>query len=186
MEERNTIGITAVLTADTQLDGRIGLTAFFYGHANQLTNTFAIQCLEWVDWQDLHVFLQTWNFQTFDVLEQEFTFGIVAAIAKGGLSQVIGTEAEELGNWSNLIGGQGCTREFDHGAELVVDLASCFLRNVCCNRFKLAANLLQFVDMANERDHDLGMWVLALCDQFSGRFENRTGLHNINFGEEQA
>src|SRR5205807_921385 len=87
MEERNTIGITAVLTADTQLDGRIGLTAFFYGHANQLTNTFAIQCLEWIDWQDLHVFLQTWNFQTFDVLEQEFTLGIVAAIAKGGLSQ---------------------------------------------------------------------------------------------------
>ena len=39
-----------------------------------------------------------------DVLEQELTFGVVAGISKGGLGQVVGAEAEELGTLGNLSG----------------------------------------------------------------------------------
>ena len=49
---------------------------------------------------------------------------VVARDAERGLRQVVGAEAEELGFFGDLIGGEGGARQFDHGADHVVDLGA--------------------------------------------------------------
>ena len=48
----------------------------------------------------------------------KFSLNVVAGEAKGGLSQVVSTEAEEVGLSSNLISGYGSARKLDHGTDL--------------------------------------------------------------------
>ena len=62
----------------------------------------------------------------FHILDQEVAFGIITAVTKGHLGQVVGAEGEELGQLGNFTGGHSGARDFDHGAELVgeVDTSS--------------------------------------------------------------
>ncbi len=119
-------------------------------------------------------------------LQQEFALGVVAADAEGGLRQVVGAEAEEVGDGGDLVGGQSGARQLDHRAELVLDGRARLGGDLLCHRFELAAHLLQFVDMPDQRDHDLGLQFLALLRQFARGFEDGTRLHDVDLREEQA
>ena len=46
---------------------------------------------------------------------------VVAADAEGGLGEVVGAEAEELGLFGDLVGGEGGAGQLDHGAHHVID-----------------------------------------------------------------
>ena len=50
--------------------------------------------------------------------------GIVAAEAQGGLGEVVGAEAEELGLLGDLAGAQGGAGQLDHRADQIVDAAA--------------------------------------------------------------
>src|SRR5947209_20114229 len=106
MEELDAIGIAAVFAADTQFQVGIGLTAVLCRHTHELADAVAVDGLERIDGKYLDSPLDAWLRQPIDVLEQEFALGIVAAEAKGRLRQVVGAEAEELGDGGNLSGGQ--------------------------------------------------------------------------------
>ena len=88
---------------------------------DELANAVAVDGLEWVDGENLDSPLDAWLRQPVNVLEQEFALGVVAAEAKGCLRQVVGAEAEELGDGGNLSGGQSCAWQFNHRAEFVGD-----------------------------------------------------------------
>jgi hypothetical protein len=91
-----------MLTADTHFEVRTGCAAGFDAHLHQLAHAVAIDRLEGILGQDA----------AFHILQQEVTFGVIPADAKGHLRQVVGAEAEELRRFaiSPLLGG---ARDFD-------------------------------------------------------------------------
>ena len=186
MAELDAVGVAAVFAADAEFQVGVGLAAVLCGHADELADAVAVERLEGVDGKDFHLAFDAWLLQAIDVFEQELAFGVVAAEAKGGLGQVVGAEAEEVGDGRDLAGGQGGTRQFDHGAELVLDGGTGLGGDLFGDGLKLATHFLQLVDMADEGDHDLGMELLALLCQFAGGFEDGACLHDVDFGEEQA
>src|SRR5450432_4074425 len=103
--ELDAIGITTMLAADAKLDTWIGFAALLDGHAYQLAYAIAIQRLERIERQDFDLILHAGFFQPIDVFEQEFPFSIVAAITKSRLSKIVCTEAEEVSDGCDLIGG---------------------------------------------------------------------------------
>src|SRR5438067_4841378 len=117
-----------MFTTDSDLKMRIGLPPVLHRHAYQLTHTIAVERLERIKRQDLHLLLEPWLRQAIDVFEQELALGIVAADTKGGLCQVVGTEAEEFRFFRNLTCSQGSTRQLNHRTELVLDGNSSLLR----------------------------------------------------------
>src|SRR5947199_2454826 len=185
MTELGALSITTRLTADAQFDRGFRLTTFLDCHTHQLANTITIERLEWIRCQDLHFLRQAGFFQAINVLEQELTLGIVAAIAEGRLCQVVRAEAEEVGNGGNLVSSECCTRHFDHRTKLVLDRTS-FARNLLRDGLKLTTYFLQLIDVSDERDHDLRMHFGAILRNLSGSFHNSACLHDVNFGEEQT
>ena len=53
---------------------------------------------------------------------------VVARKAHGGLRQIVGAEAEELGLLGDLVGGQRRARNLDHGADQVMQVLHAGLR----------------------------------------------------------
>ena len=47
---------------------------------------------------------------------------VVAREAHGGLRQIVGAEAEELGFFGDLVGGEGGARDLDHGADHIMQV----------------------------------------------------------------
>lgn len=78
--------IAAGFTADTDCDVFLGCTAAFDSDLDEFANTIDVDGLEWIEFVDLLV-----------VVIWEELSGIVTAEAHGELSQVVGSEAEELG-----------------------------------------------------------------------------------------
>ncbi len=121
MAELDAVGVAAVFAADTHFQVWIGRAAFLHRHTHQLADAFAVERLERVGGENFHLFFGARLFQAIDVAQQEFAFSVVAANAKGGLCQVVGAEAEEVGDGRDLVGGQRGAWQFDHRAELVLD-----------------------------------------------------------------
>ena len=101
-----------MLTADTHFQFRAGLAAIIDGHLHQLAHAFPVQGLERILRQDALA----------DICDQEVALGIVTAVAKGHLGQVVGAEGEELGQLGNFTGGHCRARDLDHGAEFVSEM----------------------------------------------------------------
>ena len=80
----------------------------------------------------------------------------------GGLRQVVGAEAEELGFFGDLIGGQGSARNLDHGAHHVIDLGALLLEDLFSHAANDRSLVARLFDGADERDHDLRMGIAAL------------------------
>ena len=116
MTEINTFRFAAVLTTDTNFQIGAGLPAELDAHRHQLAYPFSLQGLERVLGQDALL----------DIFQQELGFRIIAGLTKGHLGQVVGAIGEELGNSGYLVGREGRSGDLDHGAKLVVDLATLF------------------------------------------------------------
>src|SRR5665811_781361 len=87
MAELHARRLTAVLTADAQLDAGLHPTALLGGHAHQLAHAALVELLE-------RVVLEKIGLQ---VVGEELALGVVAREAQGGLGEVVGAEAEEVG-----------------------------------------------------------------------------------------
>ena len=121
--ELNGGGITAVLTANTDVQLCIICAAILAGQVHQLADTGLIQLGEGIILEDLGVVIGI----------QELT-GIITGEAIGHLSQVVGTEAEEVSILSDLVSGQACARNLDHGTDLVLQLDTEIGRASCRER----------------------------------------------------
>ena len=88
---------------------RVGLAAVVGSLLIQLANANLVQMLERIALVDLGV-----------VVGSQELGSVVTAEAEGHLGQVVGAEAEEVSFLGDLAGGQGSTRDLDHGTDLVL------------------------------------------------------------------
>eukprot|EP00756_Hemistasia_phaeocysticola_P023301 Hpha_TRINITY_DN15885_c0_g10::TRINITY_DN15885_c0_g10_i3::g.189512::m.189512 len=143
--ELDRLRLTAVLTADTALQHRLGRPPLLHGHAQQLAHTLLVQHLEGVLLVDALL----------DVVLQEAS-RVVPRETTAHLRQVVRSEREELRLLRNLVGSHAGTRDLDHGPHDVVEVAHPALRNDTLAH--LDAPLLhdgQLLDLAHKGDHDL-------------------------------
>ena len=170
MAEFDRIGIAAVLAADAHLHavprGPAALDADFH----QLADAAAIDTHEGVFRPDLGV----------QVVGDELR--VVAGQSEGRLGQVVRPEGEELRLFRDFVGGQRGARQFDHRADLVVHLhARLPLHGPRRPAYDLGLQA-QFVDVADQGDHDLGDGLDAAFQAVARRLENRPGLHLGDLG----
>ncbi len=95
-----------MLTADATNQIGIALMAQLHTHLNELRYT-------WINGGERVEGKQAF----YQVLRHKFRLNVVAAKAERGLSQVVGTEGEEVSVLSNLIGRYGCAGKLNHGAD---------------------------------------------------------------------
>jgi hypothetical protein len=161
-QKHDGLGVAAVLAADAALQIRIDGCGLWDGDVHQLAHAVPVQGGEGVVRQDA----------VFHVVDEETGFGVVPGDAEGGLGQVVGAEGEKLGVFGDLVGGQGRPGKFDHGAELVGDLMPCSSMTFWASSSSTPRAGFQLVDVAGERNHDLGMDVDALPGHLAGRLED--------------
>ena len=156
-----------MFAADTA--GQVGAcaTSTFDGHTDELAHTFLVELLEGVYAQDLLI----------EVDGQE-AGDVVAAIAEGHLREVIRPEAEVLGVASNLVSCERCTRDLDHRTDAEVELNSFFREELTSRVADDLLLLIEFVDDPDQRDHDLGLWVIAFLLELNSGREDSTSLHH--------
>ena len=111
VEELGCRRVAAMFATDAALEVGASATATLDTHLHQLADTFLVEVVERVGGDNLLV-----DIGLHDGVD------VVAAETEGHLGQVVGTEAEELGHFGNLVGNQRYARNFNHGAELVVEL----------------------------------------------------------------
>src|ERR1035437_4707464 len=164
--------LAPVLAADADFQVRVGLAAAIDRHLHQLADTFLVEDGEGIVGEDLAILVV--------LLELRI---VVAREAHGGLGQVVGAEAEELGFLGDVAGGERGARNFDHGADHVLEfrhagLAERFLGN----RDHDLLLILEFLDAADQRDHDFGDHLHALLEDLYDRFEDGARLHFGDLG----
>ena len=167
MADLDRVRVAAVLAADADLELRPGLPALLDGDAHQARHTALVDCLEGVAGQDLLL----------QVAADELALGVVAGEAEGGLGEVVGAEGEELGVLGDLARRERRAGDLDHGSELVVDLDPLLLLDQLGDRLELPLHRPQLVDMADQRDHDLGPGVNPLLLEVAGGLHDRPDLH---------
>ncbi len=88
---------------------------------------------------------------------------------------------------ATLIGGQGGARNLDHGADHVLQIVHAGL---CENFLGHAIDdfllVFQFLDAADQRDHDFRNHLHALLRHLHGGFEDGAGLHLGDLGISDA
>ena len=99
-----------MLTADTAHKTRSLAAACIDSVLDKLADTLDINSLERIGIENL----------VSEIISHEGPH-IVTAEAEGHLGKVVGTEAEELGSAGHTVSSKGCTRNLDHGTEVVVD-----------------------------------------------------------------
>ena len=187
MEETDRRRVSAVLAADAELEGLFllegDLAAHLAGEAHERTDAGRVDRLERILLE--HPLL--------DVRGEERS-DVVAAEAESHLREVVGAEAEEVGDLGDLVGGDGRARDLDHGADRDVEpvLASglhALLGTDC--RDRLLGQLAKKHELllgADERMHDLGLRVDLLRAAFDRSFDDGANLHleNLGIGDRQT
>ena len=171
--------IAAVLAADAQLDVGAGLTAEIGCHLDQLADADLVEAGEGIVLVDLLV-----------VVSAQELAGVVTGEAEGHLGQVVGAEGEELGLLGDLVRGQRGARDLDHGADLVVHIGTGVLDELVRLGAHDVLDILELLDLADQRDHDLGHDVpvgMVLLD-VEGGLDDGAGLHlgDLRIGDGQA
>ena len=133
IEELNGLRITAVFTADTQMQIRIGCAAFNGSTANQFANAVNIDGSKRIS-----------NINAFGSVFVKNSTGIVTAHTQSGLGQVVGTETEERGRLGNFFSHQCSSRQFNHRADQVVNLLAFFSEDFFGGRIDNGFNDIQF------------------------------------------
>ena len=80
-------------------------------HADERADTGDVDRLERAAVEDLGL----------DVPAQELRLDVVTRHSKRRLSEIVGAEAEEVGVRCDVLREQACARQFDHGADRVLD-----------------------------------------------------------------
>ena len=124
-----------MFAADADFEFRLGCTAFFNAHLDELANAFLIENFEGIGLDDA-VFL----------VELEELGSVVARETEGHLGKVVGTKGEEVGHGCDLIGAEGCTGNLDHGADLVVNVCAFFLEYLGCSDVDHVGLMLDFFE----------------------------------------
>src|ERR1035437_2845398 len=164
--------LAAVLAADADFQVRVGLAAAIDRHLHQLADTFLVEDGEGIVGEDLAILVV--------LLELRI---VVAREAHGGLGQVVGAEAEELGFLGDVAGGERGARNFDHGADHVLEFRHAGLaEHFLGNRHHYLLLILEFLDAADQRDHDFGDHLHALLEDLYDRFEDGARLHFGDLG----
>ena len=160
-----------MFAADAAVQHRVFLTAFLYGHLHQLADAGLVQFAEGIK---LINFLVVIAFQEFA--------RIVPGEAKGHLGQVVGAKAEEVGFLRHVIRCQRGSRDFDHGADLVIQEVALFFHNLFRGFHDDILYEQQFFAFPGQRYHDLGNdIVIHFFLNSNGRFDHGAGLHTGNF-----
>ena len=166
-----------MFTAHAEPQTRLGGSSLLDGPGDQLAHTVHIDRGE-------RVLLEHLGAQ---VLGEEAVLGIVAADAQGGLGEVVGAEAEEVGHLGDPVGDEGGTRQLDHGADLDVDPTSGaveLLGQAVLDDLALGGKLHRGED---QRNHDVQVHRLALTLQDGqGGADDGTGLHVGNLRVEHG
>ena len=163
--------ISTVLTADTNLKTRAGFATSRDSHLHQFTHTILIEGLEWI--LDQNTF--------FDVAHKEAALGIITAIAKGHLGQVVGTEGEELGHFGHSPGPHTGPNDFEHTAELELDIDAMGQLDDFVDAFHVTLDTGQFLDSGNLGHHDFRVDLYPLLGALGSCFQNSLDLHRIDF-----
>src|SRR5260221_930609 len=145
MAEEDRGRIAAMLAADAELDVGTRLAAAFAGDLDQLTYAFDIERGEGVVLEDAALLV---------LLEE--ARGIVAAEAEGGLGEVVGAEAEELGTLGDMGGPQVGARQLDHGADEIFELLAGELSHLGRDLVDHDLHQVELLARGDERNHDLG------------------------------
>src|SRR6185437_830212 len=111
VEEANRGRIAAVLAADADLEIGSSLAAVGGGQLHQLSDAGLVEAGERILLE--HALAQ---------IHRQDLADVIAGEAEGGLGQIVGSEAEELGLGGDLAGHQRRPRQLDHGAHQVGDL----------------------------------------------------------------
>ena len=61
-----------------------------------------------------------------------------------------------------------------------------FGNDCSCSRFEALTNELEFIDMADKRNHDFRLNGNSFLGNITSSFDNRTSLHFSDFGEHIA
>jgi len=92
MAEFDRARVTAMFTADTHFQRWASGATIIDGHAHQFAYTIPVELLEGF----------FGKMPSATILYQEVALGIITAVTKGHLGQIIGTEGEELRHSGNL------------------------------------------------------------------------------------
>ena len=160
-----------MFTTDTALQVRTDGTAFFGCHTYQLAYTILVEYLERVYFQNLLL----------QINRKERSY-IVTRVTESHLSQVVGSEREELGRRSDTVGSQSCTGNFDHGSDFEVDAVSHLFKELVCFGTNHTFLLLELVKNTCQRHHNFGMCLYSFFLQFKSGTQNGTSLHLCDFG----
>ena len=163
-----------MLAADAQMDVGAGGAAQLAGHIHQLAHTDLIQPGERIALIDLVV-----------VVGGQELAGIVTAEAEGHLSQVVGTEGEEL-----RLGGDGISGQRSAGISIMVPTRYFMFIPAAANSSSAVlttTSLTNFSSLTSPTrgDHDLRHHVpvgVLLLD-VDGGADDGTGLHNGDLRE---
>ena len=138
-------GVATVLAADTDVQMLVVSAAEGDSHVHELANTGLIQSCEGIVLEDLGV-----------VVSGQELAGVVTGEAVGHLSQVVGTEAEEVSVLCDFVSGQASSGDLDHGADFVLDVSAGSSDLFVGGSDNDVLDVLQFLDFAGQGDHDLG------------------------------
>ncbi len=167
-------GVAAVLAADAEVQLRTGCTAKLCSHVNELADTGLVETCKRIALVDLLVIVCT-----------EELAGVVTAEAEGHLGQVIGAEGEELSLSCDLVSGESGSGDLDHSADKVLHVGAGVSNELVCNGGDNILDVLELLDLADQRDHDLGNEVPLGMTCLNGKscLDNGTGLHLCDLGE---
>ena len=175
MAELDGLWIAAMLAADAHMEAGPRLASLGRAHLYQLTNALLIECGEGILLEDARL----------QISRQEVV-DVIAADAEGGLRQVVGSEAEELSLFGDLIGGQGRARQFDHGAHLVINGFTLLLEDFRGHAADDRRLVAHFFNGADERNHDFRMRIAALALDGDSGLKEGAHLHLGDLGEGDA
>src|ERR1700722_12361121 len=132
LAERDRGGVAAMLTTNTELQRVLGLPTLCRRDADHLADALYVD-------RDKRVLRQN---PSLNVLRQELA-GIITRQAEHGLRQVVGAEAEEIGDFGDLVGKQRGAGQLDHRPDAVFDLRAGFREDLGGDLVDLGSRDLQ-------------------------------------------
>ena len=161
-----------MFAADSAVELRTCLLAVSDGHFHELADAALVEAGERIVLEDLLV-----------VVRAEELSGVVAREAVRHLSEVVRAEAEELRLVGDLGGGECGARDFDHRADLVVELDLGGLDFVVRHMHYDILDELELLRISRERNHDLRLHAPALMAllRIDRGADDSLRLHHCNF-----